>query len=194
MRRTTIGVLGVLALAAAGCDDSGAPARKVTAADIVPLPPGTAVGSLYAGDYVTIRGRIAACNCRSGGCGTLRFLPGVVISVAQTDGTLAMTNVTSPVTYTGAVDGDGRFRLNGSIVEVGHVEFLLMDGQFVVSNGTPTAMTFTQEGSIVNTPYDCDVRLTASAQYLGPSAIVLEQGQGQRESGWTAGLLGVTGP
>ena len=193
MRRTMIDVLGVLAFAASGCD-TGDPARKVTAADIVPLPPGTAVGSLYAGNYVTTTGRIEACRCRSGGCATLKFLPGVGMSFAQTDGTLLMSNATSPVTYTGGVDSDGSFRLNGAAVLTGVMEYLLMDGQFAVANGAPTGMTFMQEASLVNPPYDCDLRLSGRTQFLGPSAAALEQGHGQPKSGWSAGLLSVAGP
>jgi hypothetical protein len=188
-----IGVLGALAFAASGCG-TGDPARRVTAADIVPLPPGTAVGSLYAGDYVSTTGRIEACRCRSGGCATLRFLPGVAMSFAQTDGTLVMTSATSPVAFTGAVDGDGSFRINGSIADASVTEYLLMDGQFVVSNGALTGMTFTQEVSVMNYPYDCDLRLSGRTRFLGPSAVALGPGNRRREAAWSAGLLGVVAP
>ena len=127
-RAKMIEVVGVLAFAVSGC---GSDPRHVTADDIVSLPPGTAVGSLYAGDYISTSGRVEDCKCRLGSCSTFRFLPGVVVSFAQTDGTIMMSSATFPAPLTGAVDSDGSFRINAAIMGVGDLQYMLMDGQFL---------------------------------------------------------------
>ncbi|HEY7374967.1 MAG TPA: hypothetical protein VIF57_22585 [Polyangia bacterium] len=166
--RATAFVLGAV-LVAIGCDNGP---RRITAADIVPIAPGTATGSLFAGEYVITSGLVEGCNCRLGNCATIRVLIGTTITVAQTDGTLQLATATSTGVCTGAVDGDGTFHCNGALVQPGDVEYTVASGRIQSANGQPTYLTETQEltATVQDAAIDCDIRGTATAQYSGPAA------------------------
>ena len=154
-------------LALVGCGDTSA--RRITADDITPIAPGTAVGSLFSGDYVITSGEIEGCNCRVSSCATVHVLVGNVLTVAQTDGTLQISQSTASLILSGGVDSDGSFRVNASVVQPGDVEFAVADGQFVFDSASVTSFRINQEvTAAVMGELDCDIKGWASAQYAGP--------------------------
>ena len=164
-----------LVLAAIGCDNGP---RRITAADIVPITPGTATGSVFAGDYIITGGLVEGCNCRLGSCATIHVLIGTALSVSQTDGTLEIATATSPGVCTGAADSDGKFRCNGEIVQPGDVEYTVASGRIQSANGQPSFLTETEEttATVQDAGIDCDIRGTATAHYSGPVAAALATG------------------
>jgi hypothetical protein len=174
MRAAALGSLAVLstlftlsALAGSGC---GSGARRITAADITQVPPGTATGALFSGDYVVTGGAIEGCTCRLGSCSTLHVNVGSITTAVETDGVLQFSSPTGGLGCTGGVDSDGSFRCNASKVQPGDVEYVVANGQFHVANGQPTSMTMIQEVTAAVANYDCDVRASMVAQYSGPAA------------------------
>jgi hypothetical protein len=156
-------------LAAIGCDSSP---RHITAADIVPIGPGSGTGSLFSGDYIITGGVLQGCSCRVGNCATVHVLIGAAITVSQTDGTLQLEISGSPGVCTGAVDSDGQYRCNGQVVDLGDVEYTLTTGRIQTANGQPTFLTQTSEATatIQAGAIDCDIKGTVTAQYSGPTA------------------------
>src|SRR5262245_50050156 len=168
MRAKAFGI--ALILAGGGCD-SDPPPRRVTEADITPIPSGTATGSLFSGDYVITGGAIEACLCRFGSCGTLHIGVGGAITVVHTDGAFQLGSPNALVAVcVGGVDSDGSFRCNGSLVQPDLVEYTVATGRIQAPNGQPTALTSTLETTHADPAYDCDLRATATAQYFGPPA------------------------
>lgn len=182
MRAKAFAVAAVLA--AIGCDNGP---RRITAADIVPIAPGSAVGSLFAGDYVITGGLVEGCNCRLGSCATVHVLIGTTITVAQTDGTLQLATSTSTGVCTGAVDSDGKFHCNGELVQPGDVEYTVASGRIQSANGQPTYLTETQEltATVQEAAIDCDIRGTATGQYAGPAAAFAASGLPARAIGFS---------
>jgi len=182
MRAWGLGALSLLALV--GCEDASA--RRITADDITTIGPGTAVGSLFSGDYVITSGAIEGCNCRVSSCATIHVLVGNVLTVAQTDGTLQISQLTSSLVLSGGVESDGSFRVNASVVQPGDVEFALADGQFVFDSTSVTSFRMNQEvtASVVG-QLDCDIKGWASAQYAGPptASAGTDRGAGARVPG-----------
>lgn len=164
----------VVAVAMAGCGDGP---RTLTAADVMPIPPGTALGSTYSGDYVTVQGHIDACHCRSGLCSTLFVRIGEPITVTQTDGTLDfMTSASSALPAHGAIDADGAFRVNAMIEQPGNVQYDVASGRFHLANGVPSSFDLTQELTVVNGPYNCDLRASSNARFVGATGALVSSG------------------
>jgi hypothetical protein len=168
--------------------------RTLTASDITAIPPGTATGTLYSGDYVITAAAIEACQCRVGSCTGIHLTTGGVNSVTETDGAIRIGSSNGGV-CSGGVNCDGRFSCDGG--QAGNVGYFLESGQFLAANGAPTSMEVELLNTFSNTQYDCDLRARFTAQYSGSptgfamgisAAVPNTEGGGQR-----LGLLGVVG-
>lgn len=173
MRAGVAEALGALSmLVAIGCgggDGSGGPPpRTITAADVTPIPPGTAIGALFAGDYVVTGGSVEACYCRIGSCGTVRVLVGTTLTLVETDGALQITTGSSSNPCAGGIDDDGSFTCNGQVVEAGDIQYAVASGKVLTANGQPVSLHDTEEVTAAITGFDCDFRGTLTAQYSGP--------------------------
>lgn len=163
MRLWMTAVLGLLV----GCGDDP---RTLTRDDVSGIPPGDAVGAQFSGEYLVANNRIEDCNCRAGGCGTLTGLTGIALLVMQTDGLLQMTSSTSAQVAQGGVNADGRYTLGWAQEDPGNVQYALVHGQFTPATGTPSTMSGVEEVTVHSTVYDCDVRTSFTATYVGPLA------------------------
>src|SRR5262245_12860554 len=131
------GIFEALSLVALiGCASDPPPARTLTASDITPIPPGTAIGSLFSGNYYISAGEIEACHCRVGICATARIPIGDILTVVQTDGTLQISRANTSNSCSGGVDSDGSFRCNFELVQPDNTEFQVANGQFVFNTGS----------------------------------------------------------
>jgi hypothetical protein len=195
-QRMRVGVLGALSLfALIGCGSDAPPPRTLTGSDITPIPPGTAIGSYFSGDYEITSGHVEACRCRVGNCATVHVLIGNVLRVTQTDGMIQISNPTATEVCSGGVDSDGSFRCNGEVMQSYAVEFAVATGQFVFSSGAASSFHQTEEVTLMLPAVDCDIRGFMATQFIGglPTALV-EKSSAANANGDAAvrspGLLG----
>jgi hypothetical protein len=177
-------ILSVVSVVAAiGCGDT--PPRRITAGDITPIPPGTAIGSVFAGNYTITAGRVQACYCRVGSCDSVRVTIGSTVTVVQTDGTLQIGTPTSPNACMGGIDADGNFHCNGAIDQPGDMEYGIASGQIQTANGQPTLINEMEEltATVQAILIDCDFRFTAIAEFAGPIAALPTEA-------WAPGMSG----
>ena len=71
-----------------GCGDDGL--RTLSQADVVGIPPGNAIGALFAGQYMLTRASKGPCRCRVGSCATLTLGLGAA-TLMQADGMLQLS-------------------------------------------------------------------------------------------------------
>jgi len=173
MRAGIIGAFSLLALL--GCDSgSGSdapPPRRITASDVTTVPPGTAVGSYFAGDYSITSGQVEACSCRVGNCATIHVVVGTVLTVTQTDGMIQIGDPSSTEVCAGGVDSDGSFHCTGEVMQTDALTFVVASGQFEFANSAVSALHQTEEISATLPTIDCDIRVYMSAQFIGPAAV-----------------------
>jgi len=63
--------------------------RTLSRSDVVGIPPGNAIGSLFAGRYMVTRAWKGLCRCRVSSCSTITFNVGSgTTTLMQTDGTM----------------------------------------------------------------------------------------------------------
>jgi hypothetical protein len=166
--------LVVLVVASTGCD--GSDPRRLTKDDVTGIPPGDATGTGLSGYYGTTEARLEGCRCRVGSCSSLVVTPGDLAHAVQTDGVLEMIAEPSGAVAKGGVNADGTFRMGYVREDVGNVQYALMNGRFMVSNGTPVSLQMVQEATGVNGGFDCDIRTSSTALYLGSLAAATEDG------------------
>jgi hypothetical protein len=162
------GLLLVLAvgIVSVGCDDDGL--RTLSRSDVVGIPPGDAIGALFAGQYTLTRAWQGPCRCRVGSCATLNLGLGAA-TVTQTDGTLQLrNNDPTAVTCEGGVDSDGSF-VCGQVQESGGAfSYALTTGQIALANGQPASMSGVSESTAMIPGLECDFQVGFEATYLGP--------------------------
>jgi len=168
MRARILGAFSILTAIGCSSGNGGPPPRTITPADITPIPPGTALGSLFSGDYVLTGGSIEGCSCRIGNCGLVHVGVGNVLTIVETDGALQMTVSSNTITCAGGINSDGSYLCNSQLVQPGNVQYVVDHGQIYVANGQPVSLTDTDEASVVLPTLDCDFRATMTAQYAGP--------------------------
>ena len=179
---------GVVALAALGCGAD--PPRTITADDVAPIPPGTAIGTLFSGEYVVTSQQVDDCRCRRGSCATLVVHIGDILTVVQTDGALQISYASTQDTVSGGIDADGTFRCAGSQNGVDAVSNGLVHGQFHAANAVPTRASYVTELTLTTPLVDCDLRGSSTAQFTAPTAALAAAG-GRRSDGQMAGFFGV---
>lgn len=163
--------LAAVGLLAASC---GGEARgKLTAVDVTGIPDGNATGTGFSGIYVITAGKIEACACSRPDdfCSTGHVNIGRAFTVTQTNGRMTAVFSTLPdVTYAGAVNADGSYRLGVALEKPGDLEYLSMYGHIRVDGaGHPTSMDTTQEAFVDTTAFACDeVKASFSSDYQAP--------------------------
>ena len=175
----TMGILvgaALLVSMASGCGaPDGPPLETLTATDVTGLPAGNALGSRFAGQYLTTEATITACRCRVGSCSVLRLYIGNTTQFVQKDGALTYTvsnGSTDSSTGAGGVDDDGKF-WTGSVAQAPEVTvYSLVNGTFELAGGVPTSAACVSDatitGVIADTNLDCDLRSSVSLRYEGP--------------------------
>jgi len=163
--------LTAIGLLAASC--GGEAPRKLTAVDVTGIPDGNATGAAFSGIYVIAAGQVEACMCSrpSDFCSTVHINVGRAFTVTQTDGRMTAVFSTLPdVTYAGAVNANGSYRLGVALDKPGDLEYLSMYGRIRVDGtGRPTGMDTTQEAFVDSTVFACDeVKGSFSSDYQVP--------------------------
>ena len=167
MRAGVVGAISLFALI--GClSDPPAP-RRLTVDDITAIPPGTATGSYFSGNYQITSGQVEACSCRVGNCATVRVQVGTILTVAQTAGVIQIGGTNSTEICSGGVDADGSFHCNGQVIDAvtNTTEFVVATGQFVFSNGAASSFHQSEEITAILPMIDCDIRGNMTAQFVG---------------------------
>jgi hypothetical protein len=165
---------GVAALSVGlGCGEPVA-LRTLTQADVSDIPPGDATGTEVSGTYLLTQSTLTGCRCRVGVC-DLHAGTGVTLTVLQQDGALTITDSSGNASHGGINDtlayvcgGVSPFNASGSSGE----SYGIQHGLFTVSGGRPVDMQYdgqaTLTGTVGSESYDCDLALSATAEYQGP--------------------------
>jgi hypothetical protein len=158
----------VVAVAGLGCGGSGL--RTLTAGDVGPIAPGTAVGALYSGSYTVTSGTVLGCRCRVGSCGTIHVIVGDTLGVVESDGALQISFASTGDACSGGIDADGTFSCGGTSPNATGTSYGLFDGQFHSSGTVPTFVGYTAEATLTTPTLDCDLRANETAQFVSAFA------------------------
>ncbi len=168
MKGAFVLVFAVGGMVSVGCGDSGL--RTLSQSDVAGIPPGNAIGSLFAGRYSLTRAWKGPCRCRVGSCATITINVGLgTTTLTQTDGTLDFrADDPGAIPCVGGIDSDGSF-LCSQVQDDGVVlSYSLTTAQVAVANGQPASMSGLSETTAVLPVLDCDLQVGFEATYLGP--------------------------
>jgi hypothetical protein len=167
--------LGAAALSLGlGCGGEPVALRTLSQADVSDIPLGNATGTELSGTYLLVESTLTGCRCRVGIC-DLHAGTGVSLTVLQQDGALTVTDSLGNPSY-GGVNANDTFVYGGvapfDSANASGVELGIVHGLFAVSNGRPVNMEYVGQATLTGTlgseSYDCDLSLSATAEYQGP--------------------------
>jgi hypothetical protein len=158
-------------LAGVGCG-GGEPTRTLTAADVANQPSGSATGSEFSGDYLVVSSNLTGCSCRVGSCATLQGKVGALLTFAQQDGVLTVTDQDGNAAA-GGIDANGTFWYGGAGQSTTATAYSIAHGHIAVVAGAPDTADEDLETTIATssgatTPLDCDLRVQVGLRFEGP--------------------------